>query len=602
MAYSGPTVVQAVSVDYSGLAGHTATQSPAFASTHTAGNSILVSIRYFGIATSTGMVISDLGGNVYTQVFSGGNSAGSKCCVSIWRADNIAATASNKVTVTSPTGASFGGFDAFETTPLGTVDQTGTLTNAVGGSFGPTVTTTANNELCIGAFADDGGFTWSVGTNIAWVHVGTGVNEGITESFGLEIAGSIQAKAQSGGTPKQVGIIATFPVFVPAGPISASITGTSAVTGALTATGALAAIILGSASETANLINTGLVSAITGSASVSANLVNIGLVASISGRASLTALLKALGPLNAGISGQASLSANLKARADLAATILGRAGVTADIIGFVVDQIRSDISGRGSVVAFPTIPPAKTYFPPNNPRGRQSPPYVLKEFGVTLSNPAYLATNQNTVQLFHQTSFVPNVNAGSVLPPRWSTPGTPDNQGYQGRAQAPGELLVAPDNLRLSGKVYTVVAQGMVFIPTSAVNPTFNLVMSQNYFRFGQAQVINTLFTLANPTSLVPGTMNGWTLIATLAGNGVSTPVISCAGRLWIGGTQYYGNGFSINPPETTSGKSHPSYRREPIVQLSLGVQFGGQVSGSDMFQAFLGKFQMGYNTNNNSF
>jgi hypothetical protein len=257
------------------------------------------------------------------------------------------------------------------------------------------------------------------------------------------------------------------------------------------------------------------------------------------------------------------------------------------------------MAGRGSVASFLTTPPVKVYFPPNNPMGRQSPPYILKEFGVSFQHPAYLDTNQNTTQLFHQTSFIPNVNAGSVLPPRWSTPGTPDNQGYQGRAQAPGELLVAPDNLRLSGRVYTVIAEGLVFIPDSAVSPTFNLVMSQNYFEFGEPQVIDTLFTLTNPAVVVPGTMNGFTLIATLSGNGVGTPVISCAGRLWIGGAEYFGNGFSINPPETISGRKHPSRHREPIVQLSLGVQFGGSVSGVDLFQAYLTKFQMHYNKNN---
>lgn len=567
MAYSGPTVVQAVSVDYSGLAGHTATQSPAFASTHTAGNSILVSIRYFGIATSTGMVISDLGGNVYTQVFSGGNSAGSKCCVSIWRADNIAATASNKVTVTSPTGASFGGFDAFETTPLGTVDQTGTLTNAVGGSFGPTVTTTANNELCIGAFADDGGFTWSVGTNIAWVHVGTGVNEGITESFGLEIAGSIQAKAQSGGTPKQVGIIATFPVFVPAGPISASITGTSAVTGALTATGALAAIILGSASETANLINTGLVSAITGSASVSANLANVGLIMSVLGSASVSAALKASGILSSDINGQASLLGDLTARAQILASILGRAGVTADIVGLIVDSIRSNMSGRASLDGFL-----------DGIRAGVRPPYILKSFGT-----AVLETNLNTLQLFRQSTFIPNVNAGTVTPPTWSTPGTPDGFNYQGRVQFPGELLVAPGNGSLSGKIYKVVAQGRIFVPISAVNPSFNLIVNQNYFAFNTAPIADTLFSLKAPVLLTPGTTVGFSLISTLAGNGVHTGALSSAGILAVDGdAPRYGSGFSSR-----------LVGREPIIQLSLGFQFNGSLDSGDMFQVFLNKFEM---------
>ena len=334
--------------------------------------------------------------------------------------------------------------------------------------------------------------------------------------------------------------------------IVAAMAGAGSLSGTLSGTGSLAAVLAGHGSVVANLTTF-----------ISPNLV-------------------------AAMAGTGSLSATLSASASLAAAMAGQGSLIGNLTGEVVVSLACAMAGRGSMGVFSS-----------NPVGSQPSQYILREFGVTLSNPAYLDTNSNTLQLFHQPSFLPNVNAGSVLPPRWSTPGTPDNQGFQGRVQAPGELLVAPDNLRLSGKVYTVTAQGMVFIPASAVSPTVNIILSQNYFGFGQAQVIDTLFTLVSPTALVPGTMNSWTLIATLAGNGVGTPVVSCAGRLWIGGTQYYGSGYSINPPQTISGHSRPSRHREPIIQLSLGVQFGGTISGPDLFQAYLTKFEMSYNKGN---
>jgi len=343
-----------------------------------------------------------------------------------------------------------------------------------------------------------------------------------------------------------------------------------------------------------------IVAAMDGQGSLSGTLSGLApLAATMVGYGSVVANLTTASGVTATIVGKGSLSGTMIGIAALEAALAGQGSVVADLIGQLIAPVSVVMAGRGSLVAFPTIPALRVYYPPFNPMGRQSPPYILKEFGVTPSRPAYLSTNQNGVQLFHQPSFVPNVNAGSVLPPRWSTPGTPNNQGFQGRVQAPGELLVAPDNLRLSGKVYTVVAEGMIFVPTSAVNPTFNLVMSQNYFGFGQAQVIDTLFTLVNPTTLTPGTMNGFTLIATLAGNGVGTPVVSCAGRLWIAGAEYYGSGYSINPPEIVSGHQRLSHHREPVIQLSLGVQFGGTVSGTDLFQAYLSKFEMSYNKGN---
>ena len=330
-----------------------------------------------------------------------------------------------------------------------------------------------------------------------------------------------------------------------------------------------------------------LIAAITGQGALSASTGAFNLAAVMAGHGTVAGALFGKGALAAVVAGHGAVVAGGLGLSLIEDSMEGTSVVEADLGGIGVlasamlghgilhgtlstpYALNSNMLGRGSVVAFPTLPPSKTYLPPNNPKGRQSPPYVLKDFGVSLQAPAYLSTSSNALQLFHQTSYVPRVNAGSVLPPTWSTPGTPDNFNYQGRVQAPGELLVAPGNGSLSWKIYKVVAQGMIFTPSSAVNPSFNFVLNQNYFAFDQSQVSDNLFVMAQPIPLTPGTMVGFTLFDTLSGNGPGNGALGSGGVLWVGGTQYFGNGFS-----------NRLVGREPQIQLSLGLQFNGTIFG----------------------
>lgn len=342
--------------------------------------------------------------------------------------------------------------------------------------------------------------------------------------------------------------------------------------------GAIVCGMLGAGALSANTGNFNLVAAMAGSGSLTGLVKGKGALAAIlAGSGSMTAAGIPLSNVSSSFLGTSTLTGILKGVGTIAANLAGEGSLEATIS--TPYALTSAMMGRGSLVAFPTIPPLRVYFPPNNPGGKQSPPYIIKDFGASIQRPAYVSTSGTSLQLFYQPTFLPNVNAGSSLPPQWSTPGTPDNQGYQGRVQAPGQLLVGPDNLRLSGKIYKIVAQGMIYVPSSAVNPTFSLQMFQNYFAFGQAPIADSLFS-GTPIPLNPGTMNGFTLIATLAGNGVSSGVLSSAGILWVGGQQYFGNGFS-----------NRLVGHEPIIQLSLGIQFNGAVTDSENYQAFLSKF-----------
>jgi hypothetical protein len=303
------------------------------------------------------------------------------------------------------------------------------------------------------------------------------------------------------------------------------------------------------------------------------------LAAAITGVGSVVATPGGLGSLASVIAGHGSVIAAIGTAKQISAAINGSGSVLANGVGTLTGNIASGILGVGSVVGFLSF--TRTFFPPKNP-GFRVKNYILRDFGATYSAPAYLATTSNALQLFHQTTFIPNANPGTVTPPQWSTPGTPDAFNYQGRVQMPGEVMSPPGTGSLNGKIYKVKADGMVFIPQSAVGASFNIVLNQNYTTYGYAIISDTLFSLTSQVPVAAGTMAGWSLTATLAGNGVGNPALSCAGIMYVDGVQYVGNGFSSR-----------LVNREPIIQLSLGVQFGGALTGPDKFQAFLSTFQI---------
>ena len=398
--------------------------------------------------------------------------------------------------------------------------------------------------------------------------------------------------------------------------MTASLVGTSTVTGLLTGNGALAGAINGTSSVTALISEqVNIAAAITGVATVSASLSEFNLTASLIGTATVTAILTGGGALASAINGTSSVSASTGGTGALSASIAGVGTVSASIASFNLTAsvtgtatvnglllglapIAAVINGASVVTASISKVTATTAFingygyvvsfisglPQKQPK---IPNYVLRRF-VDPGYPAYIETNSTDLQFFYQTSYLPNVNAGTVVPPNWSTPGTPDGFNIQGRVQSPGQLMLPPGTGSLNGKIYRVVAQGMVYIPEDATGATFNLFMNQNYFTFGQMPKVDNLFTLPAPISEAEG-MYGWQLSATLVGNGVGTPPLFCKWSVTMvsltvpnGYTTFNGTGYSTNPVTT----------KEPIIQLSMGIQFGGS-SGVDTFKAFLSKFQI---------
>jgi hypothetical protein len=209
------------------------------------------------------------------------------------------------------------------------------------------------------------------------------------------------------------------------------------------------------------------------------------------------------------------------------------------------------------------------------------PIITLSDFGSSQTQPSLVSTNGNSLVLFRQPSYLPGVSAGTVIPPRWNTPGSPNNRNYQARVQAPGQILFGVGNGCLSGKIYTLVASGTATAPNTASGAGFSLQVNENYFTFGQAPIADSLFSLSTPISLAAGATATWSLTATLAGNGPHTPALSCAGMLTVGATVYSGNGYSSR-----------LVGQEPYLMLSLGLQFSGS-SGSGLFTGTCTSFKI---------
>lgn len=214
VTYSGPTIVQTQSLQYPFLGPNGNSTLPAFTTTNTMGNSILVAISISGnIDDASTLSVTDVNGNTYNLVGIGGNSAGAKGVACIFRADNISNGSSNAITIHNPSG-SYGGSWAAETTPLGTTDQIQGSSSASPGVVGPTITPTQNNTLCLGIGGDQGGNSWSVGTSVAWavVSASTGA-QSIAQFYEQAIAATVQSDftVSGSGTVESATFVANFP-------------------------------------------------------------------------------------------------------------------------------------------------------------------------------------------------------------------------------------------------------------------------------------------------------------------------------------------------------------------------------------------------------
>jgi hypothetical protein len=167
------------------------------------------------------------------------------------------------------------------------------------------------------------------------------------------------------------------------------------------------------------------------------------------------------------------------------------------------------------------------------------------------------------------------------------TVGTADGFGLLGFWEMPNQLLVVPGAGRLSGEIYTVYASGYMVIPDSFLSPTVNLLLEQNYFSNPDPDgTVNSIVvqrdavaSVGTAISLTPGSVIPWSLVCRLQGarkNGI----ISGSYNITVDCVSYTG---------VLSSNRNP--RIEPIIQLSLGVDFSGQNIGSDDFKARMTQF-----------
>ena len=459
--------------------------------------------------------------------------------------------------------------------------------------YGGTLSTVSNevafiSSPVVASLAGSGSVTATLDLNAAAALSGAGsvigvVTGQLSSSSFVQGVGSVVAKISNPVSGSLTGVGSVLAAPVQSAFVVSSLLGVGSVSAALVNTSITASLVgVGSVSG----ILTGALSApVSGSGSVSATPKTTNpIVASISGAGSLTGLV--VGEhLVSSISGSGSVSANGRVDLPVSATLSGLGSVVAATTGSVA--VSASLSGLGSVSAVASLPVLVSmigsgsvlgnivsFTPVYNPTA----PYVLSDFGASPQNQAYVATNKNSLMLFAQPTFGSNRNT-TVFQPPWNPQGTPNSFGYQGRIQFPGLLLVAPGTGSLNGKVYKILVIGTVVIPSSASGAGFSLILNENYFAYGVAPISDSLFTFVSPTGLAPGNYS-FSMTATLSGAG--TGALSCAGVLTLNGAQYFGSGYS-----------NRLQNQEPIIQLSLGVSFAGSVSGQDVFEASIAKFQM---------
>lgn len=219
--------------------------------------------------------------------------------------------------------------------------------------------------------------------------------------------------------------------------------------------------------------------------------------------------------------------------------------------------------------------------------------FVIASFGGSVANPSTVQTQSNTLQLFSGFAELSALRLDSF---RLS-----DDASFLGRVAMPGQLLVAPGNGWIFPYTDYAVASGTITIPASAMNAAAQIVLAQNWFTDtnpgGTPPNVSirsdVLVSTGSSVSLVAGTYS-WFLVSTLTGSDYSlvrpsnsvqpfSPAVLGAGAVVnINGVKLNASGQAISNPGTRA-----------VLQLSLGIQFSGSVSGSDQFQASLTQFEL---------
>ena len=217
---------------------------------------------------------------------------------------------------------------------------------------------------------------------------------------------------------------------------------------------------------------------------------------------------------------------------------------------------------------------------------------VIRDWPVSLTNRSYLKTQSTAVHLFGEPTAAPGFSTGVITPPTWSPFGSPEQWNVPGRTAEGGELLIAPGSGCLAGRIYYLVVVGDVTMPAGATGTTtFNPVLYQNTYSnpTGQPGGIVTqsdiISTFTTPQPLAAGRTASFAILAGLSGAAKNNGLLSCSSVLYVDTAVVEGRSLSSNVTLTPP-------RQSPIM-LSLGVQFGGTVSGTDFFQASLVQFEI---------
>jgi hypothetical protein len=212
---------------------------------------------------------------------------------------------------------------------------------------------------------------------------------------------------------------------------------------------------------------------------------------------------------------------------------------------------------------------------------------AIQFFGVNSTTPATVQTQSNTQQLF---TFDTTSRPGVTQLFRYA-----DDANFLGRTAMPGQLLVLPGNGWFRGSQYFVCASGTVTIPLAAQNAGVSFTLYSNKFKNLASSGLNIQVTsdvlAALPNTSLGGNTNSyqWSLVGSLggsplgAGPNAGTSPASCAATWNLNGVVIGASGSSMIDNGLTG----------PKLQMSLGVQFSGTVSGNDQFQATCSQFEI---------
>ena len=187
---STPTVVQSRYSGYTAISNPTAL--PAFGSSTTLKNSIIVGITYTTNSTDVVTGVTDTALNTYNKIYGVALPDELGTYVEFWRADNIPVQASNIISVAVSTTVYGNVFGAEITPAKSAILSNSAIEDDTPGFFGPTiVTSTPSLVFVIGANGNAN--TVAIGQSVAWTAIGssTSGSQGLMEYFSQADAGSI---------------------------------------------------------------------------------------------------------------------------------------------------------------------------------------------------------------------------------------------------------------------------------------------------------------------------------------------------------------------------------------------------------------------------